>query len=145
LVVAKIRERLAVSKRPVIKMDMDRFHLKLNEEEYKEEYQFTIKNRFSALKNLEDNGDINRAWEAIRENIRVSAKECIGHCEVKRHKPWYDEECSKLVDRRKQAKLQWLQDPGVGKKDNLSNTRRIKLMNWNQTVRIRTSETFTGA
>jgi hypothetical protein len=32
LVVAKIRERLAVSKRPVNKMDMDRFNLKkLNE------------------------------------------------------------------------------------------------------------------
>jgi hypothetical protein len=25
------------------------------------------KNRFSALENLEDNGDINRAWDAIRK------------------------------------------------------------------------------
>jgi hypothetical protein len=34
LVVAKIRERLAVSNRPVNKMDIDRFNLrKLNEEE----------------------------------------------------------------------------------------------------------------
>jgi hypothetical protein len=37
LVVAKIRKRLAVSKRPVNKMDMDRFNLKkLNEGEVKE-------------------------------------------------------------------------------------------------------------
>jgi hypothetical protein len=43
-------------------MDMDRFNLKkLNEVEVKEQYQVTIKNRFSALENLEDNGDINRA------------------------------------------------------------------------------------
>jgi hypothetical protein len=53
LVVAKIRERLAVSKQPANKMDMDRLILKkLNEGEGKEQYQVTIKNRFSALKNL---------------------------------------------------------------------------------------------
>jgi hypothetical protein len=50
--------------------------------------------------------------------------ESIGHCEAKRHKPWLDEECSKLVDRRKQAKLQWLQDTSVVNEDNLSNVRR---------------------
>jgi hypothetical protein len=50
LVVAKIREKLAVNNRPVKKMDMDRFNLKkLNEGEVKEQYQVTIKNRFSAL------------------------------------------------------------------------------------------------
>jgi hypothetical protein len=52
LVVAKIRERLAVSKGPVSKMDKDRFNLKkLNVGEVKEQYQVTIKNRFSALEN----------------------------------------------------------------------------------------------
>jgi hypothetical protein len=34
----------------------------------------------------------------IRENIKISAKECIGHCEAKHHKPWFDEECLILVD-----------------------------------------------
>jgi hypothetical protein len=49
LAVAKVRDRLAVSKRPVNKMDMDRFNLKrLNEGEIKEQYQVTIKNRISA-------------------------------------------------------------------------------------------------
>jgi hypothetical protein len=43
-------------------MDMDRYNLKkLNEGKVKEQYQVIIKNRFSALENLEDNGDINRA------------------------------------------------------------------------------------
>jgi hypothetical protein len=47
LVVAKIRDRLAVSKQPVNKMDMDRFNLKkLNEGEVKEQYQVTIKTEF---------------------------------------------------------------------------------------------------
>jgi hypothetical protein len=90
-------------------MDVERFNLKqLNEEEVKEQYQVTIKNKFAALENLNDNGDINRAWETIRENIRISAKESIGLCESKSYKPWFDEEYIKLVDRRKQAKLQWL-------------------------------------
>jgi hypothetical protein len=72
------------------------------------------------LKNSEDNGDINRAWDAIRENIKISAKECIGHREAKRHKPWIDEKCSKLVDRRKKAELQRLQDPNVVNEENFS-------------------------
>jgi predicted metallo-beta-lactamase superfamily hydrolase len=53
------------------------------------------------VENLEDEA-ISRAWNAIRENIKISAKECIGHCEAKHHKPWFDEEGSKLFDRRKQ-------------------------------------------
>jgi hypothetical protein len=64
------------------------FNLKqLNEEEVKEQYQVTIKNKFAALENLDDNGDINQAWETIRENIRISGKESIGLCESKSYKP----------------------------------------------------------
>jgi hypothetical protein len=99
LVVAKLRERLAVSKRPVNKMDMERFNLKkLNEGEVKEQYQVTIKNKFSALENLGINGDNNRAWCAIREKMKIFAKENIDHCESKHHKPWFDEQYSNLVD-----------------------------------------------
>jgi hypothetical protein len=83
LVVAKVRERLAVGKQLVKKMDVERFNLKqLNEEEVKELYQVKIKSRFAALENLDDNGDINKAWETIRENIKISAKESIGLCEL---------------------------------------------------------------
>jgi hypothetical protein len=99
LVVAKVRERLAVSKRMVRKMDMERFNLKqLSKEEVREQYQVTLKNKFAALEILDDNGDINRAWDTIRENIKISAKESIGLCESKSHKPWFEEECLKLVD-----------------------------------------------
>jgi hypothetical protein len=51
---------------------------------------------------------INSAWEMIRENIKISAKDILGYFELKKHKPWSDEGCSKLLDQRKQAKLQWL-------------------------------------
>jgi hypothetical protein len=46
----------------------------------------------------------------IRENIKISAKESLRYGELKNHKAWFDEACSELVDERKQAKLQWLQD-----------------------------------
>jgi hypothetical protein len=56
LVVAKVRERLAVCKRMIKKMDMERFNVKqLNGEEVKEQYQVTIKNKFAAMENLYDN------------------------------------------------------------------------------------------
>jgi hypothetical protein len=60
----------------------------------------------------------------MRENIKISAKDFISHCEAKHRKPWFDEECSKFVDRRKKAKLQWLQDQSVMNEDNLCNVRR---------------------
>jgi hypothetical protein len=67
LVVAKVKERLAVGKRMVKKMDVERFNVKqLHEEEVKEQYQVTNKNKFADLENLDDNGDINKAWETIK-------------------------------------------------------------------------------
>ena len=70
-----------------------------------------LKNRFTALENLCNDEDINRAWENIKENIKTSAKESLGLCELKQHKPWFDEECLGFLDQRKQAEMQWVQDP----------------------------------
>jgi hypothetical protein len=98
LAAAKVRERLTASKRMVKKMDVERFNLKqLNEEEVKKQFQVTIKHKSAALENLDDNGDNNRAWDTIRDNVKISAKESIGLCESKSYKPWFDEECLKLV------------------------------------------------
>jgi hypothetical protein len=63
-------------------------------------------------------------WKTVRKSIKISAKESIGHCEAKHHKPWFDEQCSELIDRRKQAKLQWFQDPSVANEDKSSDVRR---------------------
>jgi hypothetical protein len=43
---------------------------------------------------------------------------------LKKHKPWFDEGCSRLLDQRKEAKLQWLHDPSEINGDNLNNVRR---------------------
>jgi hypothetical protein len=63
---------------------------------------------FAALENLGDGAGINRAWETIRENIKISVNESLGYYDWKQHKPWFGEGCSELLGQRKQAKLQWL-------------------------------------
>jgi hypothetical protein len=68
--------------------------------------------------------DINGAWETIRENIRISAKESLGYHELKKHKTWFDERCSELSVQSEQAKLQLLQDSSEMNGDNTNNIKR---------------------
>jgi hypothetical protein len=51
-------------------------------------------------------------------------EESIWLHELKQHKPWFDEECLSFLDQRKQAKIQWIQDPSQSNGDNLNNVRR---------------------
>jgi hypothetical protein len=52
-VVAKVRERLAVSKQTMNRVHMERFNLKKsNEVDSKQQYRVEISNRFAALENL---------------------------------------------------------------------------------------------
>jgi hypothetical protein len=52
-----------------------------------------VSNRFGALEDLDAEVEINSAWETIRENIKISARESLGYFEFKKHKTWFDEEC----------------------------------------------------
>jgi hypothetical protein len=59
-------------------VDTERFNVKkLNKGDVKEQYEVIVTNKFAALENLEDSGDINSAWVNIRENIRISAQESV--------------------------------------------------------------------
>jgi hypothetical protein len=44
------------------------------------------------LENLDAEVDINRAWETVRDNIKILANESLGYYELKKHKPWFDED-----------------------------------------------------
>jgi hypothetical protein len=70
LVVAKVRERLAVSKQTKHRFYMEGFNLeKLNEVDGKEQYCFKISNRLAALENLDAEVNINRSWEYSETSI----------------------------------------------------------------------------
>ena len=76
------------------------------------------------MENSDDDEDVNRTWENIKENIQTSAKESLGLDEFKQNKPWFDEECLGFLDQRKRAKMQWIQDPSQSNVDNLNKVRR---------------------
>jgi len=97
--------------------------LKLNQTEVREQYQIEITNRFAALENLNDDEDVNRTWENIKENIQTSAKESLGLHELKQNKLWFGEECLGFLEQRKRAKMQWIQDPSQSNVDILNNIR----------------------
>ena len=116
---------MAVSKQAAQGSDGERFNLrKLNELEVRKQYQTEVTNRFATLENLRDNKNINRAWETIIEYIKTSAKEILSLQELKKHKPWFHEECLGFLDQKKQTKMQWIHDPSRSNVDNWNNVRR---------------------
>jgi len=76
------------------------------------------------LEILIDDEDVNRTWENINpENTQTSAKESLGVHEFKQNKAWFYDECLCVLDQRKQAKMQWIQDPSQSNVENLNNVR----------------------
>jgi len=82
-----------------------------------------LQNRFATLENLNDDEDVNRTWENVKENIETSAKESLGLHELKQKKLWFDEKYLGFLDQRKRAKMQWIQDPRQSNVDILNEVR----------------------
>ena len=75
---------------------------KLDDHETRKEYQIDVANRFLALEVLEISS-VDDNWVKIRDSIKASAKEKVGILEKDRNKPWIDEECSEIANKRKQT------------------------------------------
>jgi hypothetical protein len=58
-----------------------------------------------------------------RKYQNITKSKSVYH-RLERNKPWFDSECSELIHERKQAKLQWSQNPIQISGDNLQNLRR---------------------
>ena len=68
LVVAKVRERLAVRKQAAQKSDGGRFNLrKLNDLQVRKQYQIEITNRFAGLENVREDEDIIGLGRALKK------------------------------------------------------------------------------
>jgi hypothetical protein len=75
LVVTEVRQRLSVSKWAAQKFDAKRFHLKkLTKVELTQQYHIKISYRFAALENINYSDNTNKAWENLKQNIKISAK-----------------------------------------------------------------------
>jgi len=91
--VAKVRERLVVSKQAVQTFDGKRFNLrKLNELDVMKQYRIKISNRFGALENLSDREDTNRASENNKKYIKIKSTGSLGLYKLKQHEPRFEEE-----------------------------------------------------
>jgi len=106
LVVAKVWERLAVSKQAAQKFEGERFNLR--------------KLRFPALENLSDSADIHRTWENIKDNIKTSPKKSLSLQKLKQHKPWIDAEYLCFLHQMTQAKMQWIHNLSQSNVENLN-------------------------
>ena len=87
------------------------------------EYQRDIANRFIAFEGLE----ISSVYDIcvkIRDSIRASAEEKVGIFQTYKNKLWFDQEWSELVNKRKQTKLVWLQNPNNQAAEDLTNIMR---------------------
>ncbi|KAJ4438077.1 hypothetical protein ANN_14016 [Periplaneta americana] len=127
LVIGELRERLSVAKQVEQQVNVSKLNiLKLKDEKTKQHYQVEISNRFVTLGSsdeVEKELDVNSVWENIRDNIKIAAEQSIGYYETKKKKPWFDEDCCIVVERRKQAKLKFLQDPVEENRDIYFNER----------------------
>jgi hypothetical protein len=50
-------------------------------------------------------------WLGITLRRLSTAKVSLIVQELMQHKPWFDEECLNFLHQKKQAKMQWVQDP----------------------------------
>jgi hypothetical protein len=93
LVVAEVRERLAMNEEINTDFIWRGSISRSWRVEGKEQYRVEVSNRFATLEDLDAEVGINSAWEIIRENIKISAKESLGYCELNKYKPWFDQAC----------------------------------------------------
>jgi hypothetical protein len=66
--VAKLREKISVSKRENQKSDLERFDLRMSGVVDNEMYHVENSNRFAALEIVGGSLDINNAWESIKKS-----------------------------------------------------------------------------
>jgi hypothetical protein len=50
---------------------------------------------FAVLEDMKAEMNIKSAWETIRGDIKISAKQGLGYYEMKKHKPCFHKQCSK--------------------------------------------------
>ena len=56
--------------------------------------------------------------------MKGAAKERVGEMKRQKNKPWFDDECLKLHEERKQARQRWLGNKNEANTNNYSNAKR---------------------
>ena len=88
--VAKVAERLAVSKKEAQKFEWKDL---ISGSSMSWRLGNNIRLRYQTGLQLRRSEHINRVWEKIKQNIETSANVSLGPYEPKQHKPLFEEEC----------------------------------------------------
>ncbi|XP_018344902.1 PREDICTED: uncharacterized protein LOC108750139 [Trachymyrmex septentrionalis] len=110
-VIAKIRERLSLNKTNGQLFGTKRLNVQgLIEGENGIKYAVEVTNRLAASKEIDESDDntVDKHWENVRDAIVKSAEATVGFCKRNKNKPWFDEECVKIVKVRNEARITWL-------------------------------------
>jgi hypothetical protein len=73
------------------------------------------------VENLNDSKNINGTLKNIKDDIKTSAEDSQNPYKLKKHKPWFGKKkCFRVLDQKKQVKVEWLQDPKQSNADSLN-------------------------
>jgi len=68
------------------------------------QYELEIKNRFEALKCIEEETTPNAMWEATKDILATIAEDVVGYCKPKQKKPWITDQTYSLIEDKRQAR-----------------------------------------
>lgn len=122
LVIAKIKQNVQEEKkrysRQVRKIQIEKL---VKNNSIKEKYQREINETLSHI----NSSDINKIWKNIEETIKQAAKKTIPQTKQQKTSNWFDGECKKEMQRRKEAKLKMIQNGTDEDKRKYQEQRRI--------------------
>lgn len=117
MVAAKLRMRLTTDRKSRTGRGVSRgFAInKLRDEVKLEEYQREIASRLDEEREIEYDHDIDidKKWEKLKIAIKETGEKILGSKDRKSNKPWFDEECRKSVEKRREARIMYLSDSNV--------------------------------
>ncbi|KAK4884835.1 hypothetical protein RN001_001106 [Aquatica leii] len=93
---------------------------KLEKEKEKKTYENAINNLLQKENKKES---LEEEWNTIKRIITKSAEKVIGTKRVKSRNGWFDEECEKIIMRKREARINWIR---TCKQEHYENYKRIK-------------------
>jgi hypothetical protein len=104
-----IRARIQLKLRAVKKVQRRRKFTvyKLKQAEVEEAFRLELRNRFSALENIDDENNIDKKWEKIRDCFTSTATETLGYRKNVKEE-WLTSETWNLISERKKIKSKML-------------------------------------
>jgi hypothetical protein len=122
LVIANIRLKFKIKKRPNYPRQYDVFRLK--NENLRQTYEIEIGGRFAPLLDQPDT-DTQTMWEEIKTVFSETSKKLLGYKKNQQQKPWISKEVIQLANERSRVKQEKLQDSSKKTRYNFLN-REIK-------------------